>query len=136
MRPTALVHEAWMKVSKSSSEIKDKPHFLAVAARAMRQIMSDNLRDKQRLKRGGPVQHRTTLTGISSQPLDAESMLSIDAALTELASVNEVAAEVATMRLYAEATVPEIAAALGVSTSTVDRSWRMARAHLTRVLRS
>jgi len=129
LQPTALVHEAWMKVHRSTSEIVDRGHFLAVAAKAMRQILVDRARARSRLKRGeNPVQ--TTLTGVSAQPFDAESYLAFDAVLDELRAVDPVAADVVMLRAFAGATVPEAAASLGVSPSKIDRSWRFARAFI------
>ncbi|MCA9715632.1 MAG: RNA polymerase subunit sigma, partial [Myxococcales bacterium] len=83
LRPTALVNEAWMKVQRHGGEFSDRAHFIAVACRAMRQILVDHARQRRADKRGGALR-RTTVegVGISSEPVD---FLALDAALDELA---------------------------------------------------
>ncbi len=129
LQPTALVHEAWMKISTSSTDIVDRGHFLAVAARAMRQILLDRAKGRARLKRGqNPIQ--TTISGLSTAPFDAEGYLAFDAVLDALRAVDGTAADVVMLRAFAGATVPETAESLGISGSSVDRAWRFARAFI------
>lgn len=127
--PTSLLHEAWEKVAKSSSQATSRAHFVAIAARAMRQILTDRARARSAQKRGGdPV--RTTLAGLADHALDADDFLALDHAIDELREVDEVAAEIVLLRVYGGATVPEAAERLETSASNVDRKWRFARAFL------
>ena len=128
LQPTALVNEAWMKVQRHGGEFRDRKHFVAVACRAMRQILVDYARNRLAQKRGGAL-HRTTVEGIgiSSEPVD---FLALDAALEELARAKPRAAEVAQLRVFGGLTVAEVAGVMNIGTSTVDRTWRTARAFL------
>jgi RNA polymerase sigma factor (TIGR02999 family) len=127
LQSTALVLEAWLKLSQSSSEIRDRGHFLAVATLAMRQILVDRARARASDKRGGAFV-KTTLQGVGADAADPDWMLSFDAALTALAEVNEDAARVTEMRVIAGARVQEVVDALGIPTRTVERLWRLGRA--------
>ncbi|MCB9663094.1 MAG: sigma-70 family RNA polymerase sigma factor [Alphaproteobacteria bacterium] len=128
--PTALLHEAWAKVSAGGGAYASRGHFVAVAARAMRQVLIDRARARSSQKRGvDPA--RTTLAGLADDGLDAEGFLAMDQALEDLREVDPVAADVVLLRVYGGASVPEVAEQLGVSASTVDRTWRFARAFLT-----
>ena len=131
LQPTALVNEAWMKLRRSDAEFEDRRHFIAVTCRAMRQILVDHARERAAQKRGGPGNaiHHTTIEhlAISTEPID---LLTLDAALDELAEAQPRAAEIAQLRVFGGLTVAEIASVLDVGTSTVDRSWRTARAFL------
>lgn len=132
--PTSLLHEAWEKVSKSASEATSREHFVAIAAKAMRQILIDRARARAALKRGADPA-RTTLAGLADDGLDAEDFLALDQAIDDLRAVDEVAAEVVILRAYGGATVTEAATQLDISPSTVDRAWRFGRAFLTDRLR-
>ncbi len=114
LQPTALLHEAWMKVAVSSGQYTSKGHFIAVAARAMRQILVDRARSKGAIKRGGD-QHHTSLTGVGDTPNEPLDVLALDRALTELERVDPRAAEVVLLRTFGGMSVEEVAAALEVS---------------------
>ena len=127
---TALVHEAFVKLVQHPVETADRTHFMALAARAMRQILVDYARQRGALKRGGD--QRTVTLEDDAIPLEAlaAEMLGIDRALTRLESVDERLARVVEWRFFGGMTEDEVAAALGVTTRTVRRDWRRARAFL------
>ena len=136
LQPTALVHEAYVKlVGSEQTDWKDRAHFFAVAASAMRQILADHARRKKAAKRGGG-QHRVTLTGLKTPP-DLETqidLIALDEALASLAAAYPDQARIVELRFLAGLSVDEVAHVLGVSESTVERKWRMARAWLRRGL--
>jgi len=128
LQPTALVHEAYLKlVDQSQVEWNDRAHFYATAARVMRHILVDHARRKNRSKRGGGWR-RITLDeslGISKDPyLDT---ISLDMALTRLFELDDRMGKVVEMRIFAGLTAKEIAEVLGVSKRTVDGDWLVAK---------
>lgn len=127
LQPTDLVHEAWIKVAQSRSVAVSRAHFLAIAAKAMRQILVDRARARGSQKRGANPVH-TTLSGVSSGPMDAETFIAFDHAIDQLRTIDDEAADVVILRAFSGATVAETAEALGISASSVDRAWRFARA--------
>ena len=127
LQPTALVNEVYLKLGNAES--KDRAHFLALAATAMRQILIDHARKKNRMRRGGG-QQRVTIggrAGESDSPLD---VLALDEVLDRLAAINEVQAKIVELRLFGGLTMAEIAEATSSSVRTVERHWRFARAWL------
>ena len=136
LQPTALVHEAYLKlVGSAPSHLADRSHFLAVAARAMRQVLVDHARRHLAERRGGGWQ-RVTLDEALSPQLDRDFLvLDLDRLLDAFKALDPRAAQVAEMRLFAGMTVPEIAEALAVSPRTVDGDWAMARNWLARELK-
>jgi RNA polymerase sigma factor (TIGR02999 family) len=136
LQPTAVVHEAFLKlVGSAPPRLNDRTHFLAVAARAMRQVLVDHARRHLAERRGGGMQ-RITLDEALSPQLDRELMvLDLDRLLDAFATLDPRAAQVVEMRVFSGMTIPEIAAALGVSPRTVDGDWAMARAWLGRELK-
>lgn len=131
---TALVHEAFVKLVKGPVKAEDRTHFLALAARAMRQILVDYARRRVSGKRGGGV-WPTTLDG-DSIPVEAlaDEMLGIDRALTRLEALDERLARLVEWRFFGGMTEDEVAVALGVTARTVRRDWQKARAFLFREL--
>ena len=108
----------------------DRAHFLAIAARAMRQVLVDHARDRKAAKRGGGVWERTTLTdGVWVGEFDPDGMLALDEALGRLEPRQR---QVVECRFFGGMEEQEIAAALGVSERTVHRDWMKARARLYR----
>lgn len=132
IQPTALMHEAWAKVVRGKYE--SKAHFMAVAARAMRQILVDRARSRLAVKRGGGMQ-KTTLSGIASEGLQID-VLALDEALKTLEQVDPRASKIAMMHTFGGMTAEEIAQAEGISVRSVWRSWRFARAFLSKQLES
>jgi RNA polymerase sigma factor (TIGR02999 family) len=127
---TALVHEAYLKLGGGAMAATDRAHFLAIAARAMRQVLVDHARDHKAAKRGGGLWERTTLTdGAWVGDFDPDGMLALDEALGELAPRQR---QVVECRFFGGMDEQEIAAALGVSERTVHRDWVKARAWLYR----
>jgi RNA polymerase sigma-70 factor (ECF subfamily) len=133
MQPTALLHEAWMKVANSSSKYESREHFLAVAARAMRQILVDRARARLSLKRGGNWD-RVTLSGVGDSPDSLLDVLSLDEALKKLAEIDPIAADVAQLRTFGGMNVNETAHALDIATRTVNRKWRFATAVIAKAM--
>ncbi len=131
-----LVHEAYMRlVDQSRASWRDRGHFFAVSAIAMRQIVIDHARRRARLKRGGdpPV---VPLDDANEPGIrDAEHVLEIDLALRKLAAVDERMARVVECRYFAGLTEGETAEALGISPRTAQREWFKARAWLREELR-
>ncbi len=136
LQPTALIHEAYLKmVDQDLPEWQNRAHFFGVAARLMRQILVDHARTRDASKRGG-VQPRVSLE--DAPPVftheDATSLLILDDALTKLASFDERKSRVVEMRAFGGMTVEDTARALGVSEPTVKRDMRLAQAWLRREL--
>ena len=133
---TALVHEAFVKLVKGPVTAEDRSHFLALAARAMRQILVDYARRRASGKRGGGARP-ATLDG-DSIPVEAlaDEMLGIDRALTHLEILDERLARLVEWRFFGGMTEDEVAVALGVTARTVRRDWQKARAFLFRELSS
>lgn len=134
LQPTALVHEAYLRLvdTDKAQHWHGRGHFFAAAAEAMRRILVEQARRKGRLKRGGDW-HRDPLDEEAiAAPAPDPPLLEMDAALTELEAKNPRQAQVVKLRYFAGLTVEETAALLGVSTSTIDRDWTYARAWLFR----
>lgn len=130
LQPTALVHEAWMKLAKGTAQpAKDRAHLLALAATAMRSILVDHARRRCAEKRDGGV--RQALDALDVGVVDrAETLLAIDDELRVLAEVDGELARIVELRFFGGLTIDETAAAMAVSTPTVERGWRTARAWL------
>lgn len=129
IQPTVLLHEAWMKLEGSDGRYESRTHFVATAARAMRQVLVDQARSRGAQKRGGD-RHRTTLSGLADAPGLVSDVLDLDAAITALKAVNPSAADVVLMHTFGGMSNAEIAEVQGVSTRTVERAWRFSRAFL------
>lgn len=124
--PTLLVHEAWEKLARSDVQPNDRTHFIALLARAMRQILVDHARARASQKRGGG-QHRTTLSGLEGAVVPVD-LLAVDEALRALEAVDQAAADVVVLRSFGGLTVPEVADELGCSERTVFTKWSFGRA--------
>jgi RNA polymerase sigma factor (TIGR02999 family) len=131
LETAGLVHEAYMKlVDQTRATWRDRGHFFAVAAMAMRQIIVDHARRRTRAKRGGdqPVASLDTVHEPAAK--DVQDVLDVDRALSKLASVDARLARVVECRYFAGLTEEETAAALGISVRTTQREWLKARAWL------
>jgi RNA polymerase sigma factor (TIGR02999 family) len=134
LQPTALVHEAYLRLvdGQQAAAWNGRGHFFAAAAEAMRRILVENARRKQSLKRGGD-RHRADLDEAwLVAPTPREDLIALDQALTKLAENDRTAADVVQLRYFAGLTLPEIADALGISPRTAGRLWAYARAWLRR----
>ena len=128
LQPTALVHEAYVKIAEGASvEWRDRVHFLAVAARVMRQVLVDAGRKRNADKRTPDPPLTTSLVETRSAPVD---VLDLERALERLEGLNPKLAQVVELRCFGGLTVPEVAEFLEVSVATVNRSWRAARTWL------
>lgn len=129
LQPTAIVHEAYLRiVGYEASNIKNDEHFLAVVATAMRQIIVDHARQRGALKRGGnlnrvPFEDASQLRGTNGM-----DPVMVDEILTRLEQLDPRQSRIVELRVFGGLTVTEIARALDVSESTVEKSWRQARA--------
>ena len=137
MRPTALVAEAYLKLSRSSAlRPESLRHFKRIAARAMRQVLVEAARKKSTLKRGAHLALVTFDEGTEMGTVSPDRVLALDGAVTDLGRLNERQSRIVECRFFAGFDVAETADILGVSKSTVEREWRAARAWLARELRS
>jgi RNA polymerase sigma factor (TIGR02999 family) len=139
LQPTALVHEAFMRLAGSSEPAwTSRAHFRAIAAKVMRQILMDHARRRDAVKHGGDMR-RVTLTGAAENEAGLGAgdvdVLDLHAALEKLATLSARQAQVVEMRIFGGLTVNEVAHVLGVGTTTVDDDWAIARAWLARELR-
>jgi RNA polymerase sigma factor (TIGR02999 family) len=133
LQATALVHEAWLRLvgpgpGEAERRWNDRRHFFGAAAEAIRRILVENARRKQRPKHGGHLE-RVNLVEIAS-PLADDQLLAVDAALDRLAAVHARAAEVVKLRFFAGLTSTQAAEQLDVSVATLGRLWTFARAWL------
>ena len=136
LQATALVHEAWLRLdAQHQARWESRTQFLAVAARMMRRVLVDHARTRRALKRGGG---ETQLTlGDAEQAVaaaDNVDVLALDDALSRLATLDPRKARLVELRYFAGLSIPEAAAALGVSQATVGREWAVARMWLRREL--
>ncbi len=133
LQATALVHEAWLKLAgQPSASWNDRQHFFRAAAEAMRQILIDRARSKQRLKRGANFV-RVKLEDVDlAVDAESETLLLVDEALRVLAREDPDKAELVNLRFYVGLSVEDAAQALGISEKTVKRRWTHARAWLFR----
>jgi len=136
LQPTALIHEAWLKLRGDLGGAGDRQHFFAIAALAMRQVLTDHARAQRREKRGGGRSGITldeNLVGdcTGRQALD---LVELEDTLVRLATLNERHARMVEMRFFGGLTINETAATLGVAPATVERDWFTVRAWLRREL--
>jgi RNA polymerase sigma-70 factor (ECF subfamily) len=133
--PTALVHEAWLRLfGYDARHFADRAHFLRAAARAMRRVLIDHARSRGRQKRTADpaaLPLAAWLDGIAARQLD---LLALDEALDRLEAVDADLAHLVELRFFSGLSIAEAAAVLGRSTASVERDWRCARALLRRLL--
>jgi RNA polymerase sigma factor (TIGR02999 family) len=137
LQPTALVHEAWLRlVGDANPKFDGHAHFFAAAAEAMRRILIDNARRKSALRHGGN-QRRVELDGVEvAAPGNADELLAVNEALDKLAAVHAIQAEVVKLRYFVGMTNVEAAEALGLSERTVKNYWTHARVWLFREIKT
>jgi RNA polymerase sigma factor (TIGR02999 family) len=136
LQPTALVHEAWLRLTANENVQWDgRAHFFGAAAEAMRRILIDSARRKQALRHGGD-QERVDLDFVEiAEPLQTDELLALNDALDHFCLVDKQKAELVKLRYFAGMTLAEAAAVLGVSEPTAKRWWAYARAWLFREIR-
>ena len=129
LQPTALVHEAYLRLL-GDQRFDGRGHFFAAAAEAMRRILVNHARDRNRLKRGGGRVRIELLDQADSLAEDPDLVLSLDELLARLGQEDATAARVAHLHLFGGLSVEEAAAALGMSRAAAYRNWKYARAWL------
>ena len=146
LQPTALVHEAWLRLGdQHDAHWESRAQFFAIAAQTMRRVLLDHARTRRALKRGGGAV-QITLGGAEAgstargarvaerTSLDAVDVIALDDALARLAELDPQKARLVDLRYFAGLSIPEAADVLGVSTATVGREWAVARMWLRREL--
>jgi len=135
LQPTALAHEAWLRlVGAEDVAWQGKAHFLAVAARVMRRVLVDHARRRDASKRGGERRRVSLSDATPSFAAPDVDLLALDEALTELAALDDRKARVVEFRFFCGMSLPDVAEALAVSRSTAEEDWYFARAWLARRL--
>jgi len=131
LQPTALVHEAYLRLVGEAEELHwdNRGHFFAAAAEAMRRILVENARRKQAVKHGGGTR-RVPLEEFHRVTESPEDLLDLDEALTRFAAEEPDKARLVQLRFFAGLSTPDAAAALGISVATAERWWTYARAWL------
>ena len=132
LQTTALVHEAYLRLvdGDQAPHWNSRGHFFAAAAEAMRRILVDQARRKQSLRQGGKLQRWPIEDQEIEAPEPSVDVLAVHEALERFQGVDATAAQIVKLRYFAGLTIPQAAEALGISTSTADRSWAYARAWL------
>jgi RNA polymerase sigma factor (TIGR02999 family) len=131
LQATALVHEVYLRlVDVDRMTLESRTHFLAVAARMMRQILVDHARRKRADKRGGGVTMMSLDEVSPAAPASSVDVLALDQALDALSSFDVQQCRVVELRFFGGLNIDEAAEALGVSSATVEREWAMAKAWL------
>jgi RNA polymerase sigma-70 factor (ECF subfamily) len=135
LQPTALVHEAYMRLMKDRPDRwQNRAHFCAIAAHSMRQILIERARARGAAKRGG-ARHRVTLDdAFAAGENRSIDLLALDEALERLAALDPEQARLVELRFFGGLTVEETAEAMDISPATVKRHWTIAKAWLTREL--
>src|SRR5947209_5279180 len=132
LQPTALVHEAYLRLVGEDEEQNwdSRGHFFAAAAEAMRRILVEIARQKASLKRGGDRDRVNVVDGLLAAPEPREDLVALDAALSKLAETDKQAAELVQLRYFAGLPIRDIAEILGIAPRTADRLWAYAKAWL------
>lgn len=131
LQPTALVNEAYLKmVDINQISWQNKAHFVAVTANQMRRILVDHARRRNAFKRGGEFHILTLNDEIDKAADETTELIELDDALTELARMDALKAQIVEMRYFGGLTMDEVAEVLGVSVITVKRHWKMTKAWL------
>ena len=139
MPPTALVHEAYLKlIDQRRVEWQNRAHFFAIAAQQMRRILVDHARTRGATKRGAAatVPLSDLELGVEPSPVDPVDLVALDEALRRLALIDERQARLVELRFFAGLTIEETAAMLAIAPATVKRDWVLARTWLYRELQS
>jgi len=137
LRPTALLSEAYLRLSSQNRSVwKNRSHFYAIAATSMRRVVCNYHRDVNRKKRGGGAL-RISLSEVTGRQANRiDELIAVDEALSNIGEIDPRKVAIVEMRFFAGLTTAEIADALEISESTVNREWRMAKAMIYRMLSS
>ena len=136
LQPTALVHEAWMRmVGEGGAQFENRAHFFSAAAEAMRRILVDSARRKQAIRRGAGATHEELQEYHFVQNERPDELLAVDEALDLLAKEDPVEANLVKLRYFVGMTMNEAATTLGMSLRNAERTWTYARAWLRRQIR-
>ena len=136
LQPTALVHEAWLKLGADSQPAwQNRAHFFSAAAEAMRRILIDRARRRQRIRHGGEAERIDIAEAEIAAPGDDERLLAVHEHLDALAQHDATKADVVKLRFFVGLSEREIAEALGVTERTVERHWAYAKAWLLDAIR-
>jgi len=139
LQATALVHEAYLRLVGDAAtplEWEGRRHFFGAAALAMRRILVESARRRQRLKHGGDRERAEFDDALALAPEIQEDVVSLDEALLKLNQIDPIGAELVNLRYFAGLTMPEVAVALNLSPRTAERTWSFARAWLYRELQN
>jgi RNA polymerase sigma-70 factor, ECF subfamily len=135
LQPTALVHEAYLKLAaQRHADWQGRTHVLAIGAQAMRRILVDHAKRKRRSKRGGGLRRIALDEAMMISPRRDEDLLAVDEALRKLGKIDERQAVIVELRFFGGLNVQEVADSLGLSKRTVEKEWTMVRAWLRREL--
>src|SRR5262245_52827727 len=136
LQPTALVHEAWLRLGGDQPpHWQSRAHFFAAAGEAMRRILIEKARRRQRVRHGGD-QERVDIDDLEiAAPEDDERLLAVHGALDRLAHEDPVKADVVKLRFFVGLSDREVAEALGVTERTIERHWAYAKVWLLRTMR-
>ena len=135
LQPTALVHEAYMRlIDQHSVDWRNRAQFFGVAAQMMRRILKNHAEARRAEKRGGGAERVTLTSDLNIASRADVDVLAIDQALTRLAELDKRQAEIVELRIFGGLSVAEVSEVLGVSEPTVKRDWSMAKAWLKREL--
>jgi RNA polymerase sigma factor (TIGR02999 family) len=137
LNPTALVHEAYLRLVDANANVahwNSRGHFFAAAAESMRRILVDSARKKRAIKRGGAAIRLPLEEANVPAPESPDDLLALDQALTRLEQEHPSLAELVKLRYFAGLTMPQAAEALGISLRTAGRNWTYAKAWLLRAM--
>jgi RNA polymerase sigma factor (TIGR02999 family) len=136
LQPTALVHEAWLRLQSDSSLVwRNRAHFFGAASEAMRRILIESARRKLRHKRGNRAEHTNIDSVDVAQTLPDEKILLIDEALTRLNATDPELAQIVTLKFFSGLTNAEVAETMGVTERTVYNKWSFAKVWLLKNIR-
>jgi RNA polymerase sigma factor (TIGR02999 family) len=136
LQPTALVHEAWLRLAGPEARFEGRTHFFAAAAEAMRHILVDHARRKSALRHGGGQNRVEFDEARLAAPDNDDQILAVNDALEKLALENKLGADLVNLRYFGGLTLAEAAQSLGVSERTADNYWAHAKAWLVREMQT
>lgn len=134
LQPTALIHEAYLRLNGEEIDWQNRAHFIGIAAHVMRQVLVDHARARGAERRAGGLQRVELREDLAVSPERLDEVLSVDAALTQLATENARQARVVEMRYFGGLSVEQIAVVLDIAPRSVKRDWALARMRLAREL--